>query len=167
MRSSILPNARRAGSSGDLASLLADPGNPLRACLDSMFMNCLVADLGLSLIYMNRQSEHSMRILAPIIQSTFGVSLPDLLGGSIHRFHQDSARIERILEDPSALPRQTVFSFGGVALRAQINSITDDSGRKLGYVVMWDNVSERNAKAAATFAQSEAVTHGLSEISGR
>jgi methyl-accepting chemotaxis protein len=165
MRSSILPATRRPGASSDLATTLTDPANPLRAALDSMFVNCFVADLDLNLIYLNRQAEKTVQGLAPVIHSAFGVELRDLLNGSIHRFHKDPSRIERILEDPSMLPRQAVFSFGGITLRAQINAIKDDSGKKYGYVVIWDNVSERNARAATTFAESEAVTQGLSEVS--
>jgi PAS domain-containing protein len=165
MRSSILPTTRRSGASGDLVALLADPSNPLRAALDSMDANCFIADLELTLVYMNRRGEKTTTALAPVIRSAFGVDLRDILGGSIHRFHQDPSRIERILQDPSALPRQAVFSFGGVTLRAAINAITDGHGKRLGYVVIWDNVSERNARAASTFAESRAVTDGLSEVS--
>ena len=50
------------------------------------------------------------------------------MGGSIHRFHKDPAAIERILADPSALPRESVFSFGGATLRTLINSVTDGQG---------------------------------------
>jgi methyl-accepting chemotaxis protein len=164
MRSSLLPSARRSNTTGDLTGLLSDPSNALRACLDSMDANCFIADLDLNLIYMNRRAEKTTTGLAPAIRAAFGVDLRDVLGGSIHRFHKDPKRIERILDDPAALPRQAVFSFGGITLRTSINSITAD-GRKLGYVVIWDNVSERNARAAATFAQSELVTQGLSEVS--
>jgi methyl-accepting chemotaxis protein len=164
MRSSVMPGSRRSGAA-DLAAMLAGPSNPLLATLESMHANCFVADLDLNLVFMNRQAERTAGELAPVIRSSFGVDLKDLLHGSIHRFHQDPARIERLLEDPSALPRTAVFSFGGVSLRAMINAVTDTAGQKFGYVVIWENVSERNKLAAATFAEAESVTARLSQVS--
>jgi methyl-accepting chemotaxis protein len=165
MRSSLLPSSRRSGATADLSTLLADPSNPLRATLHSMFTNCFVADLELKLVYLNRQAEKTLRELAPAIRTSFGVELRDLLGGSIHRFHKDPARIERMLQDPAGLPRVSTFSFGGITLRTQINAISDDSGKRFGYVVTWENITERRDRAASTFAASEAVTRGLNEVS--
>jgi methyl-accepting chemotaxis protein len=165
MRTSLFPAPRRSRASSDLVGLLAEVSNPLRVTLDNMEANCFIADLHLNLVYMNRRAEKTTTALAPTIRQTFGVELRDVLGGSIHRFHQDPARIERILADPSALPRQAVFNFGGITLRTAINAITTAEGQRLGYVVIWDNVSERNAHAAATFAESQVVTRGLSEVS--
>jgi hypothetical protein len=165
MRSSFLPIPRRSVGNGDFLGLLADASNPLRAALDSMDANCFIADLNLNLVYMNRCAERTTTGLAPAIRAAFGVELRDVLGGSIHRFHKDPKRIERILEDPAALPRRAVFSFGGITLRTSINVITDADGTRLAYVVIWDNVSERNSRAAAVFTESEAVTQALSEVS--
>jgi len=95
------------------------------------------------------------------------MSVDQLFGGSIHRFHHDPARIERILGDPAALPREATFSFGGITLRTLINAITDSSGQRHGYVVVWDNVSERNAKADAAVSQVQQATGTLSEITDR
>jgi methyl-accepting chemotaxis protein len=165
MRTSIRPPTRRSGSSTDLASLLQDGSSPLRATLDSLHANCFVADLSLNLVYMNRRAESTMNQLGPGMREAFGLDLREVLGGSIHRFHKDPARIERILQDPSALPRQAVFSFGGITLRTMINAISDTAGRRFGYVVVWDNVGERNAQAAAIFGDSETVTRSLAEVS--
>ena len=38
----------------------------------------------------------------------------ELIGGSIHRFHSDPKKIERLLNNANALPHQTTFSFGAV-----------------------------------------------------
>ena len=162
---SMMPTSRRSGASGDLVAMLAEPSNPLKAVLDSMDANCFIADLTLNLVYMNRRGQRTVSTLAPKIREAFGVDLRDILGGSIHRFHKDAGQIDRILADPAALPRQAVFSFAGATLRAYVNAITDDAGQRLGYVVIWDNVSERNSRAASTFADSQAVTDGLSAVS--
>jgi methyl-accepting chemotaxis protein len=136
-----------------------------------MDANCFVADLDLTLVWMNRKAGGTVHSLAGAVRQSFGVALEDVLGGSIHRFHSDPARIERILSDPASLPRQAVFTFGGISLRTQINAITDSAGTRLGYVVVWENVSERNAIAdrangdvSASCAEVQAVIDDMIEV---
>ena len=154
---------RRRGTGASLAELLSDGSHPLAATLESLDNNCFIADLDLALIWMNRRARGTVGELTGALRSAFGVSLNDVLGGSIHRFHSDPARIERILNDPAALPREAVFSFGGITLRTQINAITDQTGGKLGYVVLWDNVSARNVQADQVYRE---VERSCAEVSG-
>ena len=170
----LLPGARQRRATTDLTGLLADGGNPLTATLDSLNANCFVADLGLTLVWANRKAKATLGTLGPAIRSAFGLETGQLLGGSIHRFHQDPARVERILQQPGALPREAVFSFGGVTLRTLINAIDDASGTRLGYVVVWDNVSERNAAAdravqdvALATGQIADTSREVADIAGR
>ena len=156
-------SARSRGTT--LRDALADPADPVRVVLDSLAVNCFVADLGLGLVYANRKAEDTLRTLAPAIRSSFGVELRDLLGGSIHRFHKDPARIERILHEPGALPRTAVFTFGGVSLRTHINAVTDSAGTRIGYCVAWENVTERNARAQEASHGTTEVLRGLADIS--
>ncbi|MBI1758496.1 MAG: PAS domain-containing methyl-accepting chemotaxis protein [Actinobacteria bacterium] len=145
----------------DLTALLRDRNHPLTAVVDSLNGNCFIADMSLTLVYLNRQASRTVEQLAPAVRSTFGVDLKDLLGGSIHRFHKDPGRIERILADPRALPRQATFEFGGVALRTMINAITDGAGRRLGYVVLWDDVTRQ----MADYRQFDQAMANLSTVS--
>ena len=156
--------ARRA--TAGLAALLADGTHPLTATLDSLNANCFVADLDLTLVWMNRKAARTVRLVGPAVRQSFGMSVEELLGGSIHRFHKDPARIERILADPAALPREAVFSFGGITLRTQIDAITDSAGVRCGYVVVWDNVSERNARADRAIGDVDGASERLRGIVG-
>lgn len=143
---SWIPHSRSESAVAELTSIseaLGDTQSPLYAALQSLNGNCFIADLNLQLVWMNRQATKTVSNLAGAVRSTFGVDLNDILDGSIHRFHKDPGRIERILDDPSQLPRKADFTFGNVTLSTFINSITDDSGRKIGYVVLWDDVTER------------------------
>jgi methyl-accepting chemotaxis protein len=147
----LLTPARRRSGARSLTQMLTDGADPLTAALESLNGNCFIADLGLNLVWMNHRARSTIGELAPAVRSSFGVDLGDVLGGSIHRFHQDPARIERILNEPGALPRSAVFTFGGITLRTQINAITDASGTRHGYIVLWENVSERNASADTAY----------------
>ena len=117
----------------------------LRGMLDGVRANIMVADNELRLIYANRRSIETLRTLRAQISEAFGVDIERLEGMSIHAFHKDPRRVERILEDPRALPHTAEFGFGDVTLRAAINAIFGEGGERLGYVVSWDDVSERRA----------------------
>jgi methyl-accepting chemotaxis protein len=168
MALTLIPrSAAGRGQSRPLAEWLADTRNPLRATLESMNANCFIADLQLNLIFMNAKAKRTARDLAPAVRAAFGLSMDQLLNGSIHRFHHDPARIEQILNDPSALPREATFSFGGSTLRTMINAVTDGNGTRQGYVVIWDNVSERNAAADNAVSRVQGATELLSGITDR
>src|SRR4051794_3863913 len=94
------------------------------AALDAVQANVFVADPNLTLVYMNPKAARTMQSLGPEIQRVFGIGLAQVLGGSIHRFHKDPKRVERILHDPSALPHDAAFTFGSVTLDTHINRIT-------------------------------------------
>ena len=134
------------------------PRSPLRATLDSLHGNCFIADMSLTLVYMNRSARSTVTELSGAVRSAFGMSIEQLLGGSIHRFHKDPARIDRILADPAQLPREAIFGFGGKTLRTMINGITDDAGQRVGFVVLWDDVTGRNDAANAAFADVQGAT---------
>lgn len=113
----------------------------LRATLDAMPTNCMVADRRLRLIYMNRRSAETLATLEPVVQEAFGLGADELLGGSIDRFHRDPDRIERLLSDPSNFPHRAVLSFGRVRLQAEFNVIRGVGGRVVGYVVAWTDAT--------------------------
>lgn len=152
-----------APARSDLADLLGEGLHPLAATLESLSLNCFVADLSLTLVWMNRAAHQAVTGLGPILRSTFGIGVEDIVGGSIHRFHRDPARIEQILRQPGALPRQAEFSFGGITLSTMINAITDDAGVRLGYVVLWEDVSAR----AEDYRQFDAAMDRLTQVGER
>jgi len=130
------PEADRVGD-----GLLAQAAS-LLAILDGLQTNVLVADLGLTLAYANQRALETLRSIEAEIVGAFGVTVDEMLGGSIHRFHRDPARIERILANPAALPHAARFTFGNVTLEATVNRF-DVDGQLAGYVVNWEDVSEQ------------------------
>ena len=111
--------------------------------LEHVQTNIMIADLDLRLSYLNRKALDTLRLIEGEIESVFGLGVDEILGGSIHRFHRDPDAIERILRDPSALPRHATFTFGAVTLETRINRIHDAGGEHTGYVVGWEDVSEK------------------------
>jgi methyl-accepting chemotaxis protein len=112
--------------------------------LNKVQANILVADVDFNLIFANENAIKTLGIIKEQIYAEFGVSVNEIVGGSIHRFHKDPGRIEKILRNPSALPYTAEFTFGDVTLAATINATTHDSGVISGYIVNWEDVSKIN-----------------------
>jgi methyl-accepting chemotaxis protein len=123
------------------------PGITSDQVVDSVQANIFVADAGLDLVYMNAKAAQTLQIIGPEVERAFGVRLQDVLGGSIHRFHRDPGRIERILHSSGFVPHDTQFTFGSVTLEAHINRMLGPDGSVVGYVVAWEDVTEKVAAA--------------------
>lgn len=115
----------------------------LRAMLDSLEANVFAADENFTLIYANRRALRTARSIEHSIREAFGLGADELVGGSIHRFHRDPARVERILRDPSNFPHEATFTFGEVTLKTTINGIFGPDRQLYGYIVSWDDVSQQ------------------------
>ena len=115
----------------------------LEACMESLQANVFIADASFHIVYINQRAKETLQTIRSEIESSFDVNLDEILGGSIHRFHQDPKRIERILKNPAALPHQAQFSFSGVTLEARINGVYDRKNEIIAYVVNWEDVTEK------------------------
>lgn len=73
----------------------------------------------------------TLRTIEDEIRRVFGVSVNEILGGIIHRFHRDPERVERILhqEGGHRLPHTARFGFGEVTLDTKINALARQRGR--------------------------------------
>ncbi len=140
-------------------------GGALLAALDSLQANVFVADPALNLVYLNACAERAARAVEADVQATFGVGVDELLGGSIHRFHRDPTRVESILHT-APMPHEATFSFGAVTLSTRINRITDNGGGLIGYIVAWDDVSDRRRLETALEQATAALTRGASTLVG-
>jgi len=163
--------ARRKNAGSASHDLLASP-LVLRAALDSVRANVFVADRNFSLVYANRMAVETVKAIEAEIERSFNVAWDEVVGGSIHRFHKDPARIERILTDPKSFPHDATFSFGTTTLRTNINGVFDDDGTLHGYVVAWEDVSsqlelEQQAREVSTdLAAASDQLAGLSQLLG-
>ena len=119
------------------------PSALAHSVLDSAEANVFVADLDFTLIYANRCALRTAALIEPELKAAFRIGVADLLFGSIHRFHRDPARVERILRDPKNFPHSATFQFGDVTLATNINAVTDPDGNILAYCVAWDDITSR------------------------
>jgi methyl-accepting chemotaxis protein len=158
----------RPGQAGTRGRAITDDLAAVLAVLQRMQTRVMVADLEFRLVFVNDLAMRTLRGLERELIASFGVSVDQLLDGSIHRFHRDPARIERILRDESALPKPMSFGFGGRVLQGSANSIVVD-GRTVGYVVTWEDMTEETATIAAARAETEdarAIQHTMTALAG-
>jgi methyl-accepting chemotaxis protein len=140
--SRIFKSFKEDGSTGNGHELLRNL-SVFKSGLNNLSTNVFIADPDFNLIYMNSKAEKTVETIEKQIFDAFSIRVDDLLGGSIHRFHKNPGQVESILQNPSLLPHEAIFSFGEVALKTNINGIFDAEGQVLGYIVNWEEVSEQ------------------------
>ncbi len=136
------------------------------AMLDAVSANLMAANLDLELVYVNPHAQRTLDSLDGDIRERFRLGSKDLLGGSIHRMHQDPARIERILRDPRSFPHSAMIRFGEVVLDATFDAILGSGGDIVGYVAVWDSVADQE-RARNELRDVAEVLSGASGSLGR
>ncbi len=149
-------------------TLLESMDEHMKAALDSMGSNVFVADLDLNLVFMNRQARAILETMEETLQNAFQLSASDLLGMKIDAFHGRKAKqIRRMLSDPANLPIRKEIRLGSLILDLNVKSIRNPKGEHVGFVVNWDEVSEKKRLEAANedFAgKVEAMTRSMATV---
>ncbi len=163
--------ARRSNGSGGSGTAEApsalDTLGGLKGAFEALQVNVFVADTNWRLIYANPPAVETINGLEDEIREVFDIGVDEILGGSIHRFHRNPKRIEKILKDPSALPHNADLVFGKVTLRTKINSFEDESGEVAGYIVTWDDVSQEIAQEKLIEEQKERERRAAEELDAK
>ncbi|MCC6437627.1 MAG: hypothetical protein IT196_21540 [Acidimicrobiales bacterium] len=108
--------------------------------LNSLSANVFIASAELQVAFANRAAQQTLRQIGPEIHRVFGVTVEEILGGSIHRFHRDPARVERVLrEEGFTMPHKADFAFGAVKLRTHIDKLRLPFGHV--FIVTWQDIS--------------------------
>lgn len=113
------------------------------SALDAVDTNIFIADLDFNLVYMNKKATATVHAADGEIKDAFNVGADSLLGGSLRRFHSDPDKVEKILKNSNNLPHQASVSFGKLVLDTHTSEILDDEGKLAGYIVNWEEVSEK------------------------
>lgn len=140
----------------------------MRPTLDVIATNVMIGSPQFELSYCNSTAISTLQSIEGEIRRIFGVSVRDLVGGSIHRFHRDPARVERILREQGfSLPHQAEFSFGQVTLQTTIDAIRRNNGELFCYVVSWVDISGHRVSQQALAdmgEQLQSAAAGVEEL---
>lgn len=147
-------------------SELVERVDTLRLVLDHVNANVFVADRNFELVYMNAKARRTTQELESALNDAYGLTVRDLMFGSIHRFHRDPARVEAALRSASVKPHRAKLKFSDAVLDATFLVMRHpDSGEPMGYVVTWHSVGERDAAAAQLTSELEATSSRLLDVS--
>jgi methyl-accepting chemotaxis protein len=124
----------------------ATPDARIRAGLDATSANIVIADENLDIVYMNRTVEAMLRdAQADIRKDLPAFDVDRLVGTNIDGFHKDPSHQRRML---GALERtfESRLSLGGHTFRIVANPMKDATGRRLGTIVEWQDLTETLAR---------------------
>jgi len=111
----------------------------IRTALDDVTTSVMIADADLNIIYANRplmemlgKAEQDLRRDLP------NFDMQTLVGSNIDIFHKHPPHQRRLLGELHGTHRAQI-SVGGHVMRQIINPVADADGRRIGYVVEWDD----------------------------
>lgn len=151
------------------AQFVGEEGNSafgrLQSVVDKLGTNVLIADANRNFVYMNERSEETLRAIEEIVEKELGLSVDELVGGSIDRFHGSRTKeIAKILSNPKNLPIKTDIKLGPLTLALEVNAVFDDNGEYVGQVVNWSDVTEVRRMQSDVGGQINAVSKAMAVI---
>lgn len=154
------PKWEREPTSEFVSDDVADALDVVAACV-------MIADNDLVLRYVNRAAKAKLTELGPAIQAEFGITLDQMLHGSIHRFHRNPARVEEILSG-HAFPHETMIEFGVTRLRTVVD-VVRRCGVNVGFMATFDDISDlvmAESTSSRLGAQLAAAASAVGELEG-
>ncbi len=133
---------RENNGSHNKASLVEIP-LVFKAGLDNLRTNIFIANESFDLVYANHKAEETLNSISNEITEEFDMEVEELLRGSILHLFKDSGKLERILKIPKNLPHETTVPVGKAVLKSTINGIYSSDGFFMGYIVNWEEISEK------------------------
>lgn len=137
----------------------------LKSVLDNIGTNVLFADKRFNLTFMNRRSEETLRAIEQVIVEQLGVSVDELLGGSIDRFHGSRKQeIRGVLNDPASFPIESDIQLGELILALEVHRVEGEDGELHGFVVNWEDVTAARLLRSDVGGQIEAISKAQAVI---
>ncbi|PJZ77663.1 histidine kinase [Leptospira neocaledonica] len=118
----------------------------IKSALDCASSNIMIADNDLNVIYTNRSVVNMFQAAKENIRNQYPHFSPEaLLGSCIDIFHVHPEKQRHILSTFTSTHKSTI-SIGGRQFNLSADPVIDSSGERLGSVVEWLDVTERNLK---------------------
>src|SRR5664279_1929235 len=119
----------------------------IRAALDHVATNAMIADQTDTIIYLNHAAQHLMRTAEQRIQRDLPEMRADaIVGSKIDAFHRSPARQSGMLANLQDT-HVTEIELGGMTFALTANPVLSDDGTRLGTVLEWkDRTAEVEAE---------------------
>ncbi len=128
----------------------------IKAALDDVTANVMVADKDLNIVYLNKAVEAMMRAAeADIRKDLPRFDVDTLIGTNIDTFHKNPAHQRGMLAGLSKT-FESRLSLGGRTLRIIANPVFADGGERVGTVVEWADLTEQLRRERTERERAEA-----------
>ncbi|MFO1077777.1 MAG: methyl-accepting chemotaxis protein [Planctomycetota bacterium] len=134
----------------DITAQKRDAAEATRAsdAMNSVATNVMICDADFKVVYANKKSGDTLRMLEPLLIEKFGVRADQVFGGSIDRFHRDASHQRRLLQSLRGRNHTAEFQLGSDYISLSAAGLFDQSGKFTGAVVNWEVVTEQKRMAA-------------------
>ncbi len=116
---------------------------PFQDLIKNLATNVMYADSELNLIYANDKSMETLKSVESAIQEKYGFGVDTLIGRNLDEFHEKPAHQRKVLENPKNFPIKTEIQLGPLVLELNVERVTNHKGETLGYVVNWEEISDK------------------------
>jgi methyl-accepting chemotaxis protein len=155
--------SRAAGAATAAAASIAAANARLKAALDNVTANVMLADAELNIIYVNKTVEAMMRTAESDIRKDLPrFDVANLIGTNIDTFHKNPAHQRTML---AALSKtfESKLALGGRTFRIIANPVHDADGGRIGTVVEWTDLTEQLRREAEEQRRAEAEARAAAE----
>ncbi len=120
----------------------------LQNILEHAPINVMIADADENIVFVNRHAREVLEQLEPELAKYLpGFRADQVVGGSIHRYHRDPDAIKRILHSMGPdEARHGEITPGPYVFEHETRVLLNGAGERVGYVVQWQDVTEKRAK---------------------
>ena len=119
-----------------------------KSILEHAPINIMMADADENIVFVNRRAREVLAGLeSELIKYLPGFRADQVVGGSIHRYHQNPDAIKNLLRSMQpGESRKGEITPGPYVFEHETRPLINAAGARVGYVVQWQDVTERRAK---------------------
>jgi len=111
-------------------------------------INIMIADADENIVFVNRRAREVLAsVESELAKYLPGFRVDQIVGGSIHRYHKNPAAIKNILHSlQPGESRKGEITPGPYVFEHETRPLINSAGERVGYVVQWQDATERRAK---------------------
>ena len=119
-----------------------------KSILEHAPINIMMADADENIVFVNRRAREVLAGLeSELAKYLPGFKADQVVGGSIHRYHQNPDAIRKLLSNlQPGESRKGEITPGPYVFEHETRPLINAAGTRVGYVVQWQDVTERRAK---------------------
>lgn len=123
---------------------MTDLSNIPSEALDLLQTNVFYANKNLELLFINKKGMSTLNSISAEIKQTLNVGVDELIGINLDRLHgHRKQEIRDILGNPRNFPYNSEIKIADLVLDLNVNVVFDSMGDIEGYVVNWEEISDK------------------------